>query len=236
MEIYFKTSDHSSGVVMLCTIFGFSNRTEYLPVIEPKVSRQIVTVCDTSSFIIVDSWKRQSNIIPKNRISSAQSSPRHGIPDPDSAGCPAALYYGLGKNCFWPLFYSVSSAHLGTNSPVLYSRQVSPDYRCICRQHGILTGCGITYLVLRNRPSDTASSKKRNTLQKRIDLRFGRIRTGAILHPDAQIQQQPVVLHIFIYPSRKECGSDRSQTNIRNRYQEVFLSFLSDRSHSPASE
>ena len=28
---------------------------------------------------------------------------------------------------------------------------------------GILTGCGITYLVLRNRPSDTASSKKRNT-------------------------------------------------------------------------
>ena len=78
-------------IVMLCTIFGFSNQNGTTSGgLSQKVSRQIVTVCDT--LFHQDLAEETIDIIRKNRISSAQSSPRHGIPDPDSAGCPAALY------------------------------------------------------------------------------------------------------------------------------------------------
>ena len=73
----------------------------------------------------------------KGRISSAQSSPRHGIPDPASAGCPAALYLWSSwkKTAFGSIFILCHLRIRGRIPPVLYSRQVSPDYRCICRQH-----------------------------------------------------------------------------------------------------
>ena len=81
-------------IVMLCTIFGFSNQNGTTSGgLSQKVSRQIVTVCDTLF-----------------HQDLAEETIEHYT---------EKIEYPLRKRI----------------PPVLYSRQVSPDYRCICRQH-----------------------------------------------------------------------------------------------------
>ena len=65
-------------IVMLCTIFGFSNQNGTTSGgLSQKVSRQIVTVCDT--LFHQDLAEETSNIIPKksNILCAKQPTPRN---------------------------------------------------------------------------------------------------------------------------------------------------------------
>ena len=64
-------------IVMLCTIFGFSNQNGTTSGgLSQKVSRQIVTVCDT---LFHQDLAEESNIIPKksNILCAKQPTPRN---------------------------------------------------------------------------------------------------------------------------------------------------------------
>ena len=137
MEIYFKTSDHSSGHChALYHLWIFQSKRNNFRRIEPK-SKQADRHCLWYPLSSGLGGRDNLTVYRKNRISSAQSSPRHGIPDPDSAGCPAVLYLWSSweKTAFGSIFILCHLRIRGRIPPVLYSRQVSPDYRCICRQH-----------------------------------------------------------------------------------------------------
>ena len=123
-------------IVMLCTIFGFSNQNGTTSGgLSQKVSRQIVTVCDT---LFHQDWEEETIEHYTEKIEYPIRKAAH-VTEYLILTLLAALplyTYGLrGKKLLFALFYSVSSRIRGRIPPVLYSRQVSPDYRCICRQH-----------------------------------------------------------------------------------------------------
>ena len=104
-------------IVMLCTIFGFSNQNGTTSGgLSQKVSRQIVTVCDT---LFHQDWEEETIEHYTEKIEYPIRKAAH-VTEYLILTLLAALplyTYGLrGKNCFWLYFYSVSSAHPGTNS------------------------------------------------------------------------------------------------------------------------
>ena len=105
-------------IVMLCTIFGFSNQNGTTSGgLSQKVSRQIVTVCDTL-FHQDLAEETIEHYTEKIRISycAKQPTPTEYLILTLLAALPFYTYGLRGKNCFWLYFYSVSSAHPGTNS------------------------------------------------------------------------------------------------------------------------
>lgn len=125
MEIYFKTSDHSSGHChALYHLWIFQSKRNNFRGLSQKVSRQIVTVCDTlfhqdlAEETIEHYIRKKSNIL----CSKAAHATEYLILTL-LAALPLYTYVFVEKNCFWLYFYSVSSAHPGTIPPVLYSRR-----------------------------------------------------------------------------------------------------------------
>ena len=117
MEIYFKTSDHSSGHChALYHLWIFQSERNNFRWIEPKVSRQIVTVCDTlfHQDLAEETIEHYTEKIEYPLRKAAHATEYLILTL--LAALPLYTYGLRGKNCFWLYFYSVSSAHPGTNS------------------------------------------------------------------------------------------------------------------------
>ena len=145
-------------IVMLCTIFGFSNQNGTTSGgLSQKVSRQIVTVCDTlfhqdlAEETIEHSLRKAAHATEYLILTLLAALP---------------LYtYGLrGKKLLFALFLFCVISASGDEFHQSFIPGRSPQITDVFVDSiGILTGCGITYLVLRNCPSNAASSKKCNT-------------------------------------------------------------------------
>lgn len=123
-------------IVMLCTIFGFSNQNGTTSGgLSQKVSRQIVTVCDTlfHQDLAEETIEHYTEKIEYPLRKAAHATEYLILTL--LAALPLYTYGLRGKNCFWLYFILCHLRIRGRIPPVLYSRQVSPDYRCICRQH-----------------------------------------------------------------------------------------------------
>lgn len=104
-------------IVMLCTIFGFSNQNGTTSGgLSQKVSRQIVTVCDTlfHQDLAEETIEHYTEKIEYPLRKAAHATEYLILTL--LAALPLYTYGLRGKNCFWLYFYSVSSAHPGTNS------------------------------------------------------------------------------------------------------------------------
>ena len=110
-------------IVMLCTIFGFSNQNGTTSGgLSQKVSRQIVTVCDT---LFHQDLAEETIEHYTEKIEYPLRKAAHAL----------YLWSSWKKTAFGSIFILCHLRIRGRIPPVLYSRQVSPDYRCICRQH-----------------------------------------------------------------------------------------------------
>mgnify|MGYP000128599952 FL=1 len=104
-------------IVMLCTIFGFSNQNGTTSGgLSQKVSRQIVTVCDTlfHQDLAEETIEHYTEKIEYPLRKAAHATEYLILTL--LAALPLYTYGLRGKNCFWLYFYSVSSPHPGTNS------------------------------------------------------------------------------------------------------------------------
>lgn len=124
-------------IVMLCTIFGFSNQNGTTSGgLSQKVSRQIVTVCDT---LFHQDLAEETIEHYTEKIEYPLRKAAHATEYLILTLLAALPLYTYGLRGKKPAFGSIFIlCHLrirGRIPPVLYSRQVSPDYRCICRQH-----------------------------------------------------------------------------------------------------
>ena len=105
-------------IVMLCTIFGFSNQNGTTSGgLSQKVSRQIVTVCDTlfHQDLAEETIEHYTEKI-EYPLRKAAHATEYLILTLTLLPCSFIPMIFVEKNCFWLYFYSVSSAHPGTNS------------------------------------------------------------------------------------------------------------------------
>lgn len=104
-------------IVMLCTIFGFSNQNGTTSGgLSQKVSRQIVTVCDTlfHQDLAEETIEHYTEKIEYPLRKAAHATEYLILTL--LAALPLYTYGLRGKKLLLALFYSVSSAHPGTNS------------------------------------------------------------------------------------------------------------------------
>ena len=152
-------------IVMLCTIFGFSNQNGTTSGgLSQKVSRQIVTVCDTlfHQDLAEETIEHYTEKIEYPLRKAAHATEYLILTL--LAALPLYTYGLRGKKLLLALFLFCVICASGDEFHQSFIPGRSPQITDVFVDSiGILTGCGITYLVLRNRPSDTASSKKRNT-------------------------------------------------------------------------
>ena len=117
------------------------------------------------SFIRIGRKKLSNTILKKSNIPSAkQPTVTEYLILTLLAALPLYTYGLRGKKLLFALFLFCVISASGDEFHQSFIPGRSPQITDVLVDSiGILTGCGITYLVLRNRPSDTASSKKRNT-------------------------------------------------------------------------
>ena len=121
-------------IVMLCTIFGFSNQNGTTSGgLSQKVSRQIVTVCDTlfHQDLAEETIEHYTEKIEYPLRKAAHATEYLIL----TLLAALPFYTSWKKTAFGSIFILCHLRIRGRIPPVLYSRQVSPDYRCICRQH-----------------------------------------------------------------------------------------------------
>lgn len=152
-------------IVMLCTIFGFSTQNGTTSGgLSQKVSRQIVTVCDTlfHQDLAEETIEHYTEKIEYPLRKAAHATEYLILTL--LAALPFYTYGLRGKKLLLALFLFCVICASGDEFHQSFIPGRSPQITDVFVDSiGILTGCGITYLVLRNCPSNAASSKKCNT-------------------------------------------------------------------------
>lgn len=155
-------------ILMLCTIFGFSNQdAETSGGLSQKVSQQIVTVYDT---IFQQNWNEEIIEQHAERIEYPVRKAAHVAEYlllTLLTILPLCTYGIRGKKLLFISFLFCVLSASGDEFHQSFIPGRSPQFTDVLVDSiGILTGCGITYLILRNRSSNAGSSKQTNAKKR----------------------------------------------------------------------
>ena len=183
-------------IVMLCTIFGFSNQNGTTSGgLSQKVSRQIVTVCDTlfHQDLAEETIEHYTEKIEYPLRKAAHATEYLILTL--LAALPFYTYGLRGKKLLLALFLFCVICASGDEFHQSFIPGRSPQITDVFVDSiGILTGCGITYYVIA-RPMRLL---RRSVTHRRDSPPIPAIRTGTAIHADTVVGSA-----YFLYPSRK---------------------------------
>lgn len=152
-------------IFMLCTIFGFSNQNaEVSGGLSQKVSRQVVTVYDS---LFHQNWDEEVIEQHARRIEYPIRKAAHVTEYlilTLLTVLPLSVYGLRGKKLIFVSFLCCILSAAGDEFHQSFIPGRSPQFTDVLVDSiGILIGCGISCLFLRNRPSRTGLSKQAHT-------------------------------------------------------------------------